>query len=274
MPNRINRIRRQVRRFQEDVANTATYVRLTLGGNKIEKVTDFDDCKHPILLLYGFGATRRTFAILERRLRNDGFCVFSLNLGGIFDTFNTRCIEELAGHVYDKIESLHRRYRIKKLSVIGHSKGGLIGRYYVQKLGGHKRVDTLITLGTPHHGNPWALLGAFTPLILLSKSLRQMIPLSSFIRRLKEGNFPKSVHFVSIFSRTDRVAYYKSSILDIPKNSKNMKNIELPGMSHADFVIRKNAYETIRKELLNGKPLPKLSRKTPKLSSKKEAVPA
>ena len=30
--------------------------------------------------------------------------------------------------------------------------GGLVARYYVQRLGGDVRVHTLVTLGTPHGG--------------------------------------------------------------------------------------------------------------------------
>ncbi|OGP13138.1 MAG: hypothetical protein A3I75_03025 [Deltaproteobacteria bacterium RIFCSPLOWO2_02_FULL_50_16] len=267
------RLRRRIHRIREDIGNQLTYVRLTLSGNKIEKLTNFDDCQHPVLLLYGFGATRRTFTILERRLRRDGFCVFSLNLGGILDTFNTHCIEELANLVYDKIETLHRRYNISKMSVIGHSKGGLIGRYYIQKLSGDKRVDTLITLGTPHNGNPLALLGLLTPMALFAKSIRQMIPRSSFIKKLQGGHFPKTVSFISIFSRADRVCYYKSALLNIPPGIHNMKNIEIPGMSHADFVIRKKAYEVIRQELLTGRPHPKSSsKKAPAKKMKKTSL--
>ena len=50
--------------------------------------TDFTDCPRPVLLLYGFMSTRRTFEVLEHRLRRDHYCVWSINLGGLFDAFN------------------------------------------------------------------------------------------------------------------------------------------------------------------------------------------
>ncbi len=238
------------RHRRRDLANAFSYIRLTLEGNRIERLTDFEKCEHPVLLLYGFGATRRTISILEQRLRRDGFCVFSLNLGGVFDTFNTRCIEELSELVAEKIERLCRRFRLTKISIIGHSKGGLIGRYYVKRLGGTKRVRTLITLGTPHNGNPWALLGLVSPLIVFAKSIWQMIPMSPFIRKLKEGRFPSQVRFVSIYSKDDRVCFYKSAMLDIPANgSKHIKNIEVKRMGHADLIMRKAVYNVIKREL-------------------------
>jgi len=42
---------------------------------------------------------------------------------------------------------------IKKVHLIGHSMGGLDCRYYIDKLGGHKNVMSLTTVGTPHRGS-------------------------------------------------------------------------------------------------------------------------
>lgn len=248
----VQKLTKYVRQAKRDLNATVTYLKLALEGNKVERLTDFNSCKHPVLLIYGFGATRRVFSILERRLRRDGYCVFSLNLGGVFDTFNTRCIEELALHVHKKVEKLCERYHLNKISIIGHSKGGLIGRYYVKRLGGAQRVRTLITLGTPHHGNPWALLGLLSPIGLLSKSIWQMVPMSPFIRKLKKGPWPRHVRFVSLFSKDDRICFYKSAMLDIPNGCAYMKNVELLGMTHSDYIIRKAVYNVIRKELSEG----------------------
>ncbi len=246
------RIKKYAQQARKDLGATLTYLRLALKGNKVERITDFNACKHPVLLIYGFGATRRIFSILERRLRKDGFCVFSLNLGGLFETFNTRCIEELALLVHTKIEKLCDKYNLGKMSIIGHSKGGLIGRYYIKRLGGARRVRTLITMGTPHHGNPWALLGVLSPLSLISKSIWQMLPMSPFIRKLKKGPWPKNVRLVSLYSKDDRICFYKSAMLDIPEKSTNIRNVELHGMSHSDYIIRKSVYQVIKRELMEG----------------------
>jgi len=244
-------MKKYIRQIRNDLDTTLTYLRLALKGNRVERLTDFATCSRPVLLLYGFGATRRVFSILERRLRKDGFCVFSFNLGGIFDTFNTHCIEEKAQLVHDKVERLCQRFNLSKISIIGHSKGGLIGRYYIKKLGGSHRVKSLITLGAPHSGNPWALVGLFSPLALFSRSLWQMYPMSPFIRSLKRGAWPKHVRFVSLYSKEDRICFYKSAMLDIPEGaSQYMKNVELPGLNHSDYIIRKSAYIIIKKELL------------------------
>lgn len=55
------------------------------------------------------------------------------------------------------------------ISVVGHSMGGLLARWYMQELDGASRVDKLITLATPHGGThsarmvPGALASAIRP---------------------------------------------------------------------------------------------------------------
>lgn len=40
----------------------------------------------------------------------------------------------------------------RPITIIAHSMGSLISRYYVERLGGNKKVERLILLGGPHHG--------------------------------------------------------------------------------------------------------------------------
>src|SRR3990167_10874357 len=135
LPMPISSIRRIIRRMGRRTKSWRTIVALTLRGNTIERRAKLFRSRSPVLLLYGLGATRRTFSILERRLHNDGYDVFSINLGGLFGTFNTDAIEELARRIDEKIERLYLKYQFRgRLSIISHSKGGLIGHYYVKRL--------------------------------------------------------------------------------------------------------------------------------------------
>jgi pimeloyl-ACP methyl ester carboxylesterase len=248
----IKSIQRYLRRVQRQTGSTIKYMRLALEGNRVDRLTNFSKLKKPILLLHGYGGTRRVFQVLENRLRHDGFSVFSLNLGGIFDTFNTKPIPQLARLVAKKIDSLYKRYDIReKLTIIGHSKGGLIGRCYIKEFGGQRRVKTLITMGTPHHGNPWAMLGLLTPLALLTESIRQMTPMSPFIRRMNRTPWPKGLKIVSIYSKIDSLCPYPSAVLK-PHGNLQIKNIEVRDVTHSEFLLKKRVYWLIRKELLEG----------------------
>lgn len=248
----ISQIKRRMRRLARRARSWSTIVRLTLAGNKIEKNSRLKRCRNPVLMIYGFGATRRTLAILENRLRQDGYTSFSLNLGGFLGTFNTASIEETARHIDTKIERLYRKYKIQgRLTVIGHSKGGLIGQYYVKFLGGTRRVKTFISLGTPHNGNPWALLAIFSPIGLALKSIRQMTPMSRFIKKLKQKKFPSHIQVFSIYSKDDIMCPFPCGVLD---EAPNVHNIEVYGVSHSELLIKKNVYNAIKHALRDEMP--------------------
>jgi len=237
----------QARRLKRHLQLLRAYLQVDRRGSEIVRRTDFSHCERPVLLLYGFMATRRIFEIFESRLRRDGFCVWSINLGGLFDVFNTHGIEESAERVREKVERLYSRYDLGPLSIIGHSKGGLIGRYYVKRLGGHKRACSLITLGTPHHGTPAAYLGVAT-MGLIAKSVWQMTPMSPFIRRLKMGPFPPNVRFVSIYSKDDRTSPFPCCIIE-HKGQPNLFNVEVSQVTHRELLLRRGVYEIVRREL-------------------------
>jgi pimeloyl-ACP methyl ester carboxylesterase len=49
------------------------------------------------------------------------------------------------------------RYPQAKVILLAHSMGGLVCRWYLEKLGGNERVKALVTFATPHRGSPSAL---------------------------------------------------------------------------------------------------------------------
>lgn len=240
------------KRLQSKMGHLKTYFKTLSEANEIERLTDLEQSKELVLLLYGFGATRRSVSILESRLRNDGFDVISLKLGGFLDLFNTDPIDQVAHTMAEKIERLCARYPLRKFTIIGYSKGGLIGRYYVSYLGGAKRVHTLITLATPHRGNPWALLSSLCGVGLFSKGVRQMLPASRFMRELEKKPLPSSVYAVSIFSQRDKTCPPKYSRLPKGTNGAAVHNVELPALHHCDFVIKQSAYKIITDHLKAG----------------------
>jgi triacylglycerol lipase len=240
----------RIRKLRRELEYLRGYLPLDRRGNEIIRKTDFTRCQRPVLLLYGFFATRRVLEVLERRLRRDGYCAWSINLGGLGGTFNTRGIDELAELVREKVDRLYARYELGPMSIIGHSKGGLIGRYYVKRLGGDRRVKNLITLASPHNGSPTAYLGCAT-IGLMAKDVWQMTPMSPFIRRLKIGAFPRHVRFTSIYSKADRVSPFPSCILE-DQGTENLTNVELPAVTHREFLMRRPVYEVIRRELALG----------------------
>lgn len=199
----------------------------------------------PVLLLQGFFCTRRSLEPLERRLRRDGFRVFTLDLGGLAGRFNTRRIDDLARIVRGEVERIYARNPgLAPLTVVGHSKGGLVAAWWVKRLGGHRRVHSLVTLGTPHRGTPVAWAGIL--LAWLLPSLVQMLPDSAFLRRLWEDAWPAQVAVVSIFSRRDRVAPWPSAL--VHSSVPLARNVEVDA-SHSDYLLKKAIYAAVLREL-------------------------
>lgn len=198
-------------------------------------------CADPVLLLHGFLSTSRTVRVLERRIRRSGHAALALDLP------STRCaIEDLAVRLEAEIEALHARsVGIRPLTLVGHSQGGLVAAWYVKKLGGHRRVRTVITLGTPHNGSSLALAGL--PLRPFARSLPQMTPGSAFLRRLREGAWPESVRLVSIYSRQDWVVPAKGAMLDASAGP-HLRNVRVEG-SHFGLLTERAIHEVVLREL-------------------------
>lgn len=241
-------VHRNYVRWQKRVQIVRAVVRDVLTnleiGNQIDKVTDFRLCERPILLLHGFGSTRRALRILELRLRRrTNRCVFSINLGGYKDTLNTAGIVGLAKLVDEKIEALNRRYGVKEIDIVAHSKGGLIARYYIKRLNGAKRVRHLVTLATPHRGT-WASMGAIPLFGWIARSVWQMTPLSPFIRSLQKGAWPSNVSLVSISSTADWVAPPSRCSLELLPG-EHTHNVQVDRVSHAAMLYSKQVFDHI-----------------------------
>ncbi len=84
-------------------------------------------------------------------------------------------LEELAGQLSTYVNTHLRRH--EKFDLVGFSMGGVVCRYYLQRMGGLKRVDHFVTLGTPNHGTWWACLS-------ISPGMPQMRPGSDFLNDL------------------------------------------------------------------------------------------
>jgi hypothetical protein len=66
------------------------------------------------------------------------------------------------------------------ITIIAHSMGCLVTRYYLERLGGRKRTERVIFLGGPHAGTPYAFASLLTgpnllPLGFLNSQLRDVL---------------------------------------------------------------------------------------------------
>jgi triacylglycerol lipase len=170
----------------------------------------------PVIIVHGtFGDRKSLLDSLSAAMVAEGFCVFSLDYGN-----------RATGDIPTSARQLRRfttkvlgATRAAKVSMVGHSQGGMMPRYYIRFLGGAKVVDDLVGLSPSNHGttivgdpsNP--LTG---PLLDgVCRSCNQQGAGSAFLTRLNRGDeTPGRVSYTQISTRYDEVVVpYTSAFL-------------------------------------------------------------
>jgi pimeloyl-ACP methyl ester carboxylesterase len=105
---------------------------------------DVDDHPVPVVLVHGILGDSTNFHVLRRHLARHGIRRFSC-FGYRPRIDYQRISSDLATH----IAQVRTHTGAAQVDVIGHSLGGLVGRYFVQTRGKHL-VRRLVTLGTPY----------------------------------------------------------------------------------------------------------------------------
>jgi triacylglycerol lipase len=217
-------------------ADGISYLAHLARGNRIRRQLRPDELTagvKPVLLIHGFLGTRGSMYLLERRLVDDGFVVVSFNIG----TLNTRDIRRSAFLIHRKIERILEQTPTKKIDIIGHSMGGLIGLYYVKKLGGDARVRRLIMMGTPVRGT-WTALAGIATLGLWSTSSWQLLPRSRFLDELSSGPVPEGVAVFTIAAVRDWVVPLAST------RTSDATAVTVP-LGHSSLVVSEEVYKRV-----------------------------
>ena len=103
----------------------------------------------PVVLVHGtFGDQKSLLDRLSLALAADGFCVYSFDYGNRA----TAPIEQSAEELKTFTGQVLGATGAAKVSMVGHSQGGMMPRYYVKYLGGDAVVEDLIGLAPSNHG--------------------------------------------------------------------------------------------------------------------------
>jgi triacylglycerol lipase len=188
-------------------------------------VADVEAAGTPILLLHGMVDNRSIFTLLRRGLRRRGFNrIVAMNYSVLTHDIPSAA-RRLAGHV----EQLCAESGYERVHIVGHSLGGLIARYYVQRLGGDERVHTLVCLGTPHSGTQAARL--------VPRSIAgQLRPDSDVVAELARPAPGCRTRFISVWSDLDQLIVPKGSArIDHP--DLNARNLFVRGLGHLSLPV-------------------------------------
>lgn len=113
--------------------------------------------RNPIVLVHGMWDTAAVFAKLQPFLESQGYTVYSLDL---VPSNGNAPLEVLAEQLEQFIDRTFKPGQA--IDLLGFSMGGIVSRYYLQRLGGIDRVQRFVTVSSPHNGTTMAEF-AFLP---------------------------------------------------------------------------------------------------------------
>lgn len=124
-----------------------------------------------------------------------------------------------------------RRFPKRRIVLIGHSRGGLIARVYLNKFYNFSGdIAGLITLSTPHHGSNLASFGkVLSPML---KALAMILP--EGIGELKSETLKKAEHLIKRIKDISTGKAF-SELSPDSKFLKNLKDEKIEGIYYATF---------------------------------------
>jgi triacylglycerol lipase len=193
--------------------------------------------RRPVVLVHGILGTRQLYWNLFRhRLEEAGFEVHEVGLPFVL----LGDIRKAAGVLAAEVEAVRERSGARRVDIVAHSAGGLVARYYVQLLGGARRVANLVLLGTPHHGT----VASFVLPIL--KVATQSAPGSPLLGEINGKPLPRSVRVTNFWSPFDGIVVpAENSVLNAP----GVRNVRLAAMHHWGFLLSGRVCDEVMKAL-------------------------
>jgi triacylglycerol lipase len=182
-------------------------------------------------LVHGIFDTGRRFDKMSHYLAGRGWSPQTIDLE---PNDASTPLEKLAG----QIAAYERRYlpADRRFILIGYSMGGIVGRFYLQRLGGLARVKQFISISTPHHGTWLAYLSR-------NPGSQQMRPNSEFLAGLnRDADRLRQVNHVSIWTPFDLTIVPASS-----SKISNGRNIRLPVPAHPLMLVSKSCLAAVDK---------------------------
>lgn len=181
-----------------------------------------------VLLPGTYGVT--AWQLIGPQLTQLGYCVYTFAYGN----GETGDIATSAQQLASFVDRLLARSGAKRVSIVGHSEGGMMARYYIKFLGGGAKVQDLVGLAPSNHGtlNPSTFGGALTGCVACAEQQTG----SSFLTNLNAGDeTPPPVNYTVIETVYDEVVIpYTSAFLTGP--STRVTNVTLQQQCPRDIV--------------------------------------
>jgi len=220
------------------VSHGAAYARGLLRGNRFAGDMSWTQPgQPPVILCHGFLGTRGTMLPMTKRFQADGRVVFSYHHG----TFQMRSLRSSAQSLMDQLERLQNELGVEQFDVVGFSMGGLVSLHAVKFLQASRMVRRLALLGAPVEGT-WAGLAGAAVIGAVSQSVWQVLPMSPFLRDLREAPLPDGLPVRMIQATDDGLCPLAKPLQGVDADNDY---IVMPG-GHSSLVVARAFYSKTR----------------------------
>lgn len=193
----------------------------------------------PVLLVPGYAMNRGTLKVLAWRLEQTGRPALAISLPW------WKTVEELAKDVAEAASELQRATGSDKIDVVAHSRGGLIARWWIQKMGGAAGVERYVSLGTGHRGTKMAAFG-------LGPSILQQFPGSTLLAALESTPLPPEVEWHAVNGGEDcMILPPGNDVLPAPAENRRVEGAGHTALLFSSGVWR-DVHEALRRSEAEG----------------------
>lgn len=186
------------------------------------------DTSTPIIFVHGFSGSGSNWTTMSNWFVRDGYPsakLYRFNYSSLTASNKTS-----ASQLATFIANVRSQHGNAPVTIIAHSNGGLVARWYRTQLGGTAAVKRFISLGSPHAGTTSAY-SCFSPVCI------EMRPNSTFLKTLNGQGCD-----ISLWSAKDDII--------APVNGAQCgTSIQTADVSHIGLLWTASVYDQVRSQL-------------------------
>jgi triacylglycerol lipase len=176
----------------------------------------------PVLLVHGLGGTKSSWSLVAQTLSARGLTVDAIAYAPLGTS-----VEQLADRLVAEVKRILSRTGADKVHLVGHSLGGVVIAQAIADGGLDGLVDTVVTLGSPFGGSPWAGLLPFVEIV------RALRPGSPLLQRLASAPVPDGVRWLAVTAALDIIV---PGLRSVPSHAQ-VETITVNGVGHLGMLL-------------------------------------